>query len=92
MGGIIVQQARSFLAVSFVMMVLLSSTLVFAGQAWAGEDGTQKWAFTTGTEIESTPAIGADGIIYYGSGDGKLYAIYEQLWWTGFNPMADVPS
>ena len=35
----------------------------------------QKWAFTTGNWITSSPAIGADGTIYIGSEDNKLYAI-----------------
>jgi outer membrane protein assembly factor BamB len=34
-----------------------------------------KWSFTTGDEIFSSPAIGADGTIYVGSLDGKLWAI-----------------
>jgi len=34
-----------------------------------------KWSYTTGYRVESSPAIGADGTIYVGSGDGKLYAI-----------------
>jgi uncharacterized repeat protein (TIGR02543 family) len=34
-----------------------------------------KWSFTTGDEIFSSPAIGADGTIYVGSFDGKLWAI-----------------
>lgn len=33
------------------------------------------WVFTTGNGISSSPAIGSDGIIYVGSGDGKLYAV-----------------
>ena len=40
-------------------------------------DGTQKWAFTTGDMIESSPALGADGSIYFGSDDEKLYAITQ---------------
>jgi outer membrane protein assembly factor BamB len=35
----------------------------------------QKWAFTTGNKIWSSPAIGADGTIYLGSNDKKFYAI-----------------
>ena len=38
-------------------------------------DGTQKWAFSTGSYITSSPAIGADGTIYVGSDDDNLYAI-----------------
>jgi hypothetical protein len=34
-----------------------------------------KWSFTTGSAIHSSPAIGADGTIYVGSDDDKLYAI-----------------
>ncbi|MBF0559587.1 MAG: PQQ-binding-like beta-propeller repeat protein [Nitrospirae bacterium] len=38
-------------------------------------DGTFKWSYTTGSYVESTPAIGSDGTVYAGSDDGKLYAI-----------------
>ena len=38
-------------------------------------DGSQKWSFTTGDCIWSSPAIGADGTIYVGSNDDNLYAI-----------------
>jgi outer membrane protein assembly factor BamB len=38
-------------------------------------DGTIKWKFKTGGGIESSPAIGADGTIYVGSHDNKLYAV-----------------
>ncbi len=34
-----------------------------------------KWSFTTGGAVCSSPAIGADGSIYVGSDDGRLYAI-----------------
>ena len=35
----------------------------------------QQWAFSTGYAIGSSPAIGVDGTIYLGSGNGILYAI-----------------
>ncbi|MEI6519941.1 MAG: PQQ-binding-like beta-propeller repeat protein [bacterium] len=35
----------------------------------------QKWAFTTGWNIYSSPALGADGTVYVGSQDKKLYAV-----------------
>jgi outer membrane protein assembly factor BamB len=38
-------------------------------------DGTEKWRFTTGDYIVSSPSIGSDGTIYFGSYDDKLYAI-----------------
>ena len=38
-------------------------------------DGTGKWAFTTGGDIVSSPAVGPDGTIYVGSNDNKVYAI-----------------
>jgi len=34
-----------------------------------------KWSFTTGDQVMSSPTIGADGTIYVGSFDNKLYAI-----------------
>jgi hypothetical protein len=34
-----------------------------------------KWSFTTGDRVGSSPAIGADGVIYVGSHDSNLYAI-----------------
>jgi outer membrane protein assembly factor BamB len=40
-------------------------------------DGSQKWRFTTGDWVRSSPAIGADGTIYVGSRDGNIYAITE---------------
>jgi outer membrane protein assembly factor BamB len=33
------------------------------------------WEFVTGAEVRSSPALGADGTIYIGSFDGKLYAL-----------------
>ena len=38
-------------------------------------DGSQKWAFTTGSDVVSSPAVGSDGTIYVGSNDNRLYAI-----------------
>jgi outer membrane protein assembly factor BamB len=35
----------------------------------------QKWNFTTGRAVRSTPAIGDDGTVYVGSEDGWLWAI-----------------
>ncbi|MBS3817076.1 MAG: PQQ-binding-like beta-propeller repeat protein [Candidatus Thermoplasmatota archaeon] len=39
-------------------------------------DGTERWSFSTGWDINSSPAIGENGTIYVGSGDGNLYALY----------------
>jgi outer membrane protein assembly factor BamB len=38
-------------------------------------DGSLKWAFTTGGDVISSPAVGSDGSIYVGSNDNKVYAI-----------------
>jgi outer membrane protein assembly factor BamB len=42
------------------------------------------WAFITGNEVYSSPAVGPDGTIYVGSKDSKLYAINPDgtLRWT----------
>ena len=58
-----------------------SGTMTIAGetvevsQNSALESGTQRWAFTTGADVFSSPAIGSDGTIYVGSLDHNLYAI-----------------
>jgi outer membrane protein assembly factor BamB len=39
------------------------------------EHGTPIWEFETGGPVNSSPAIGSDGTVYFGSGDKKLYAI-----------------
>ncbi len=41
----------------------------------SSNNGKLKWSFTTGYWIDSSPAIGSDGTIYFGSMDNKLYAI-----------------
>ena len=43
---------------------------------WAvNPDGTLKWVFGTKDGVESSPAIGSDGTIYFGSYDSCLYAV-----------------
>ena len=37
--------------------------------------GRKLWEFETGSAIESSPAIGANGTVYVGSDDGWLYAV-----------------
>lgn len=45
---------------------------------WAfNPDGSRKWVFPTGSGVESSPAIGPDGTIYFGSYDGNLYAVID---------------
>ena len=45
---------------------------------WAvNPDGTLKWSFDTGDGVESSPAIGPDGTVYFGSYDGYLYAVTD---------------
>jgi outer membrane protein assembly factor BamB len=41
--------------------------------------GTLKWIYQTTYDIDSTPAISSDRTIYFGTGDGKLYAIQDNL-------------
>ncbi len=39
-------------------------------------DGTEKWRFQTGDSVFSSPAIGDDGTIFFGSYDTYVYALY----------------
>lgn len=46
---------------------------------WAvNPDGTLKWSFDTDDGVESSPAIGPDGTVYFGSYDGHLYAVTDE--------------
>jgi outer membrane protein assembly factor BamB len=59
----------------------------------AGDTGVMKWKFTTGYIVESSPAVDADGTIYVGSLDSKLYAVNpdgSQKW--SFKTGNGVPS
>ncbi len=38
-------------------------------------DGTEQWRFDAGDWVMSSPAIGSDGVIYFGDNSGKLYAL-----------------
>jgi outer membrane protein assembly factor BamB len=42
-------------------------------------NGTLKWKFETGSQIESSPAIAEDGTIYMGFWDDYLYAIGSKI-------------
>ncbi len=39
------------------------------------QTNSTKWKYTTKSWIQSSPAIGTDGTIYFGSDDNKLYAL-----------------
>lgn len=41
----------------------------------SGADGLEKWRFQTEDSIYSSPVIGSNGNIYFGSDDGCLYAL-----------------
>jgi len=54
-----------------------------------------RWAFYVGGGFVSSPAIGADGTIYLGAEDGKLYAVNAdgtQQWAFAMNDAADYSS
>ncbi|MFW5499179.1 MULTISPECIES: PQQ-binding-like beta-propeller repeat protein [unclassified Maridesulfovibrio] len=58
---------------SYVLAVILTAILLHS-TAFAAP-GDKKWEYSTGDEIESTPAIDSAGTLYFGSTDNKLYAI-----------------
>ncbi|RJO63744.1 MAG: hypothetical protein C4523_19575 [Myxococcales bacterium] len=47
------------------------------GDAVGPAHPTMKWIFETEGDVASAPAIAADGTIYVASGDGKVYALYD---------------
>ena len=49
------------------------------------DPGTLKWHYDIGSEVGSSPAIGADGTVYFGAEDKNLYALNPQdgsIQWT----------
>jgi outer membrane protein assembly factor BamB/pimeloyl-ACP methyl ester carboxylesterase len=66
---------------SYVAPAIGADGTIYAGSSnlyAVNPDGTQKWKFAIGTTysaVSSSPAIGADSIIYVGFNDGNLYAI-----------------
>ena len=57
--------------ICIVQLMVLLVTPVMGGQ----QPGTQKWFVDTGGNVQSSPAIGPEGVIYVGSQDKFLYAI-----------------
>ena len=53
-------------------------------------NASQLWSFATGDTVRSSPAVGADGTVYVGSDDNKLYAVTPegQLKWSFATGMA----
>jgi PQQ-like domain len=39
--------------------------------------GTLRWSYPTGSSIRTSPAVGADGSVYFGTWDGRLIALGE---------------
>lgn len=53
--------------------------IIVSDNFWAiNPDGSLKWTFETEDGVESSPAIGPDGTIYFGSYDGFLYALEDK--------------
>jgi len=40
-------------------------------------DGSFKWLYVVGDGVESSPAVGPDGMVYFGSYDSCVYALYD---------------
>jgi outer membrane protein assembly factor BamB len=55
--------------------VMASFILGFVSIAFSQAIGSKLWEFQAETNIFSSPAIGSDGTIYFGSGDTNLYAL-----------------
>ena len=76
---------------------LLLAVVAFAlPRAAQAQVGTELWKFTTGGPVYSSPALGADGTVYFGSSDSNVYALYpngSNRWWfaTG-GPVVSSPA
>jgi hypothetical protein len=56
----------------------------WSDSSWVVINIPLKWSYLTGGSVNSSPAIGADGTIYFGSGDACLYAVNPDG--TGVSP------
>eukprot|EP01046_Picozoa_sp_COSAG06_P081803 COSAG06_NODE_28913_length_565_cov_1.886266_1_plen_103_part_10 len=79
-----------------LLLLLLPPPNACLGAALAGRcapPGALQWNYTTGSLVRSSPAVGADGTVYVGSDDGKLYALTAggELKWS-YTAGADVYS
>ena len=59
---------------TFIALLALCLCLPVTG-ADKKKPGTVLWEFETGSDVQSSPAIGSDATVYVGSDDNKLYAI-----------------
>ena len=53
------------------------------------------WAYSTADEVTSSPAVGSDGTIYFGSTDGFVYAVTADgalKWRTPTNNAVDIAT
>ena len=59
----------------------LSEKVQHANQDSKAKVRTPIWEFETGGDVFSSPAIGSDGTVYFGSLDNKLYALWQDWEW-----------
>ncbi len=57
-----------------------------------GNSYTQNWQFGTGNGIASSPAIGPNGSLYFGTWDNHFYALAVPPTITGFTPVSGGPG
>lgn len=58
-----------------LVLAWVAAALALALPGRAQTDGAIRWSFTTGGLVLSSAAAGADGTLYFGSQDRRLYAI-----------------
>ncbi len=54
--------------------VCVEDSLNFVVRSYTRSDGSPRWTYTSKDTYQNAAPIGAHGIIYFGSGDGTLYA------------------
>ena len=55
------------------------------------DSGSLKWEYGTLGWVMSSPAIDALGTVYFGSGDGNLYALYQDTGTTKWVHYIGIP-
>jgi|GEM_PF-5053586 len=57
-------------------ILLFTGLILFSTAFLYSQPGTVQWSFRAGDDIRTSPAIGPDRTIYFGSNDNKVYALH----------------
>lgn len=81
-SGSLIWKRRAYGSIWWSSPTISSDGIIFVGN-YRGDmlsfysNGTLKWRYRTEGSIWSSPTIGPDGALYFGSGNGYIYALWK---------------